>query len=145
MTLPTGYADEDALATYMDGVLGTDADFAQQLNWSVAGGDYNEAVYETMFAYGTDDLSSISGMSNIRYLRALARRELWQLVMQRTGDRVDSGGAVEGGGVSNSQLYQHAKEQYRLAEAAAAQIARDIVTTTTRPTVFARVKGRRGS
>lgn len=78
MALPAGY-DELQLASYMHTTLGA---MATRLGWSVAVGDYSEAVNEAVAAYGADDITSITGRENLRKLRALARREAWRSVVQ---------------------------------------------------------------
>lgn len=78
MAYPASYT-EQSLAEYMHATLGA---MATRLGWTVDDGDYTEAVNEAVAAYGTDDISGISGRDNLRKLRALARREVWRLVVQ---------------------------------------------------------------
>lgn len=111
MELPSVY-DATNLANFMHGVLGED-DAARDLNWSVAQGDYDEPVVETMLAYGVDDLGSVTGLENIRRLRAIARRELWRTVMQRTVYKTDTN--TEGGNEAHSQLHRHARQMFEMA------------------------------
>lgn len=141
MSVPTVY-DEETLVLYMEDTLGAAA--VRQLDWSVAS-DYDEAVSETMLAMGTDDLATVTGLANIRLLRATARRELWRLVASRTAHLVDA--TTEGGGEDHSQLHEHAR---RMAEQAAAevveyQVLADAAASTelARPTIFAVASGRR--
>lgn len=78
MAYPASYT-EQSLAEYMHATLGA---MATRLGWTVDDGDYAEAVNEAVAAYGTDDITGISGRENLRKLRALARREVWRLVVQ---------------------------------------------------------------
>ncbi|MFW6182848.1 MAG: hypothetical protein ACOC8X_03555 [Chloroflexota bacterium] len=112
MAIPTGYT-EDELAQYMHETLGAD-DVARQLDWTPEEGHYDEAVFETLMAYGTDDIESITGLQNIRRLRAIARRELWRLVMQRTVHQRDTN--TEGGNDAHSQVHRHAREMFKMAD-----------------------------
>lgn len=114
MPAPTAYTEQE-LADYMHGVLGND-EMARALNWSVDDGDYEDAVDETLLAYGVDDVATVTGRNNIRKLRAYARRELWRTVMQRTVGKHDTQAAVEGGGESHSQIHAHARKMFRMAE-----------------------------
>lgn len=114
MAAPSSYT-EQTLAEYMHGVLGND-EMARALSWSVAEGDYGDAVDETLLAYGVDDISEISGRNNIRKLRTLARRELWRLVMQRTAGMHDTTAGVEAGGEEFSQIHAHARKMYDIAD-----------------------------
>lgn len=78
MAYPASYT-ETSLAEYMHATLGA---MATRLGWTVDDGDYTEAVNEAVAAYGTDDISGITGRDELRKLRALARREVWRLVVQ---------------------------------------------------------------
>ena len=62
MAAPTSY-NEAELKDYMDTMLGATATV---LTWTVAGGQYDEAVNETLLAYGVDDIDEIIGRANIR-------------------------------------------------------------------------------
>lgn len=85
MATPTSYTEE-SLATYMHDVAGG---IATVLGWTVAGNSYAEPVNETLFAYGTDDIGTVSGPVNLRKLRALARREMWRQAVATFAGWVD--------------------------------------------------------
>ncbi len=78
MAYPAAYT-EQSLAEYMHATLGA---MATRLSWTVDDGHYDEAVNEAIAAYGTDDVEGITERDNLRKLRALARREVWRLVVQ---------------------------------------------------------------
>ncbi len=125
MPTPTSY-DEQALADFMHDVLGAD-EVARDLNWSVPEGDYDEAVTETMLALGVESLGDVSGLENIRRLRAIARREVWRTVMQRTAHKTDTN--TEGGNEAHSQLHTHARRMFEMA----AVLVGDAYTDAVRP------------
>jgi hypothetical protein len=142
--VPTAYTEQQ-LILYMAGILDEDKAVARQLGWTTAS-DYDEAVVETMLAMGVDDLAGVTGLASIRLLRAVARRELWRLVAQRSVQFVDA--TTEGGGEEHSQLYEHARQMAEQA-AAEAEEAHLLVEGETagasRPTFFAVARGRRGA
>jgi hypothetical protein len=106
MAIPGAYSDS-TLKAYMHSVLGA---VATTLGWSVAGGHYDEAVNETVAAYGVDDVTTVAGRDNIRHLRALARREVWRAVMQATVSHYDL--STDGAQRSRSQIHTQAKEMF---------------------------------
>ena len=71
MPIPASYT-ESTLASYMDSVIGSLADV---LGWANSSSDYDEAVTDTLLAYGVDDIANATDM---RKLRTLARRAVWQ-------------------------------------------------------------------
>lgn len=107
MAVPTSYS-EGALAQYMHTVLGA---VATALGFDVSGGDYDEAVTETLFAYG---VSAIASAADIQKLRALARREAWRLAMNETAGDFDF--RADGGQYSRSQFHKQCKEAFESAE-----------------------------
>lgn len=110
MPLPVTYT-ETTLAEYMHSALG---DTAVALGWT-APDSYDEAVNETMLAYGTTDLSQVAGSANLRRLRAYARVEAWRQAMQYTA--ADFAFSADGASYSRDQIHEHAKAQLALAEA----------------------------
>lgn len=111
MAIPNTYT-EDELAVFMDSIL---AGVADVLEWSPAGGDYAESVNEALLAYGTDDISTITGLDNIKKLRALARREVWRSVMSATAADYDF--SADGGRYSRSMIHKMATDNFLKAEA----------------------------
>lgn len=108
MAVPTVYT-EDELADYMIGLAGEIA--TQKLGWTID--DLYEAVNDTLLAYGETDISLITGATNIRYLRLLARRELWKAIMQATAHEFSFGAALPGStNTSRQQLHEHAKQMF---------------------------------
>ncbi len=98
MALPTAYT-EATFKTYLHATAG---DVASVLGWSVAGGDYDEIVNETLFAYGVDDISEVTGRDNLRKLRALGRVALWRQASHDAAARFDF--SADGGSYSRSQI-----------------------------------------
>lgn len=115
MPAPSTYTEE-SLSAYMDSILGAVADV---LSWSVAGGDYAEAVNETLLAYGVDDIALVTGRENIKRLRALARREVWRAVVNVTAGDYDF--EADGGKYSRSEINKMAMQNLIRAESEAAE------------------------
>lgn len=99
MAVPTAYT-EDGLKTYMHAMLGA---VATALSWDPVAGDYDEAVIETLLAYGVAGIASATDMTK---LRALARREVWRAVMAETA--MDYDFAADGGRYDRSQMHEQA-------------------------------------
>jgi hypothetical protein len=100
MAVPTGYT-ETTFKTYLHKVAG---DVASVLGWSIAGGDYDEVVYEALFMYEADDITTISGRDNVRKLRVLGRVALWRQAMSDAAARYDF--AADGGDYKRSQMLE---------------------------------------
>lgn len=126
MTAPTSYT-EDGLRTYMHSIIAHDdtcSELASSMAWAVASSAYDEAINEALLVYGTADITTISGIGNIRQLRAIARMELWRLVAGRTVDKYQtSEGAVS---ISKNQIHEHAVVMLDMAESEAAALDVDI-------------------
>lgn len=84
MPTPTAYTEE-TLAAYMQDVLG---EVASALGYD-PGASYTEAVNEAVVQYGVDDISEVSGRDAVRLLRALARVQAWQKVINDTAGDYD--------------------------------------------------------
>lgn len=113
MPAPTSYT-EDTLADFMQAVLKS---VATDLTWTDTA-DYQEAINETLLAYGAAD---IADASNITKLRLLARREVWRAVAEETAGHTDvdvSSGPVVGVNAKLSQIHTHALGMIKLAEQA---------------------------
>lgn len=81
------------------------------LSWSVAGGDYDETVADTELVLGT----AVADTTNIRALRAVARRELWRAVMQATSHLATAQTGVAGSIAFGKTVFDRAKELHKLA------------------------------
>jgi len=117
MAAPTSYT-EYTLANYMHTLIANDDlvnELVTTLKWNVTNGSYNEAINETLLVLEVDDIASISGRDAIRQLRAVARMELWRLVVQRTvpAYQVSDGVAT----TSRNQIWEHAKAMLEMATA----------------------------
>ena len=91
-------------------------DVASDLEWTVAGGDYDEALNEALLVYGTSDISTISGSDNIRKIRAVARREVWRVVMQRTAHKTRVSVGAPASTISAENIHAQARKQFEMAE-----------------------------
>ncbi|MCA9941633.1 MAG: hypothetical protein KC418_23495 [Anaerolineales bacterium] len=111
MPVPTAYT-EDELAAYMHSAL---RDVATAMGWSVAGGDYDEPVIDTLLAYGEDDIADATDMKK---LRALAMVAVWQAVVDATVGDYDF--SADGGSYSRAQLHDHAVARLTQAQTDAA-------------------------
>jgi hypothetical protein len=112
MAVPTAYT-EDTLKAYMHGRLGG---MASILEWTVAGGSYDEIVNDTLFGYGQTDISLITGAANIQLLRAYAGYYLWMAVAGGLANQMDYTHADSGATYKRSQLYDHALKMAQAAE-----------------------------
>ena len=106
MAAPSAYT-ETTLKTYMHAVLGA---VATTLEWTVVGEDYDEVLNETLLAYDTDDVTSITGRSNLLKLRTLSRREVWRAVMGEVSGDYDF--EDEAGNNKRSQVYRQAQGMF---------------------------------
>lgn len=112
MAVPTAYTDE-TLKTYMHAEL---REVGTALGWTVAAGSYDEALNETLLACG---VSSAASATDIRKVRALARREVWRAVVAATAGDYDF--SKEGASHSRSQAHAQARAMVKQAELEAAQ------------------------
>jgi len=110
MAAPITYTEE-ALSLYMMSVLGP---VASMLDWLTTPA-YDEAVSETLLAYGVGAIASVTGAANIKKLRTLARREAWRAVVQATVTQHDFSEA--GASYSLSQIHEQALAALKLADA----------------------------
>lgn len=108
MAAPTAYTEE-TLKAYMHTVLGA---VATALEWSVAGGQYDEPVNEVLLAY---DVTDIANATNVRKLRALARREAWRAAVNSLASNYNF--SADGARHDLSQVYEQAQKQLEAAEA----------------------------
>jgi len=106
VAIPSVYT-EKLFAGYLDAVLGETAD---TLGWSVGGGQYDEAVNETLLAYGERDIGAITGLENLRKLRTLGRVAVWRAVVGAVSGDYDF--AADGGDFDRSQVWEHAKRMF---------------------------------
>jgi len=106
MAAPASYS-ESSLLRYMDDVLGAVAD---ALGWTAASIEITEALNETLLAYGVSDVTGIAGISNLRKLRALARREAWRAAMTEAAADYDF--ENEAGVMKRSQVFAQAQKAY---------------------------------
>jgi len=107
MAAPTSYT-EQTLADFMLTCL---QDVATQLGWTALA-DVQEAINETLLAYG---VTTIAGATDIRKLRALARREVWHQVASATAGDYDF--TADGATYNRSQVHAQALQEFQAASA----------------------------
>jgi hypothetical protein len=113
MAVPSTYT-EKTLAEYMQAMLGKVAKALELTAVPGGAGDFQEAVNDALLAYGTNDISTISGMDNLLKLRALALKAAWQYVVNNFAALYDF--SADGGTYSRSQLFSQAKQALEQAE-----------------------------
>lgn len=116
MAIPTSYT-EKTLGQYMQTLLGAVARGLALNAGPNDAGDFTEAVNDCLLAYGTEDISTISGIAPITKIRALARVYAWQYVVTNFAALYDF--SADGGQYNRSQLFKQAKESLVLAQQAA--------------------------
>lgn len=116
MAPPSSYTEE-SFKDFLHDTIGDDKDLAELLGWTVAGGSYDEILNETLLAYGTDDIASVTGASNIRLLRAYGRVELWRSVAGRTSGEKSSISVANGSFSASKTTHERALAMLREAQA----------------------------
>ena len=116
MAVPASYT-EKALAEYMASLLGAVVTVLGLTVGASDAGDYEEAVNDTLLAYGTDDISSVSGRTNIQKLRVIAKAQAWQLAVNNFAAYTKF--SADGGSYDRNQLFEQAKQNLADAEVAA--------------------------
>lgn len=109
MPVPSNYATETDLATFMAGEIGR---IAAILGFTVPT-SYSETIIDTLITYGVE---SIDEATDIRKLRALARREVWRSVVAKLASGINF--TADGVTVNRAQLQQQAKVALNIAETA---------------------------
>jgi hypothetical protein len=115
MAPPTAYTEAE-LKTYLVAVL---SEVATVLGWTTATTQLAEAVNDTLLAYDTSDISTVSGATNIAKLRALGAVMAWRAAVNALGARYDF--AEADADQKRSQLHAQAKANLALAESYAAE------------------------
>jgi hypothetical protein len=116
MAIPTSYTEKQ-LGQFMQTALGKVAKALALNAGPNDAGDFAEAVIDALLAYGTDDISTVTGIASITKIRALARVAAWQYVVTNFTALYDF--SADGGSYNRSQLFKQAKESLQLAEQAA--------------------------
>lgn len=107
MPVPSSYT-EKSLAEYMYKAIGKVAPFLKIQLGTVDAGDLSEAVNDALIAYGTDNISLITGLSNIQKLRAVAEAAVWKYVVANFTVLYDF--SADGATYNRSQVYKQARE-----------------------------------
>jgi acyl-homoserine lactone acylase PvdQ len=111
MPIPTQYTETD-LKAFMHNCL---METASVLGWSVAAGQYDEAVISALLEYGT--VTTAEECTDLRKLRALARVSVWEAVASATAG--DHHYSADGGTFSPEQVHEHALVMLKAAKSAA--------------------------
>lgn len=98
MAAPNNYT-ETGLFIFMRDEL---QDVGRALNW-VNQVDYQPAIDETLLSLGVSVIGEITGIDNIRRLRAQARVHMWRMAAQATAGDFDFG--ADGGDYKRSQMH----------------------------------------
>jgi hypothetical protein len=106
MPVPTAYT-ETTLADFMNGQLGQ---FPAMFGWT-SPASYQEAVNETLLAYG---VNAIADATNIRKLRALARVEAWKQVLSELASKFKV--QADGSTFERQQMFEMASKSLAAAE-----------------------------
>lgn len=108
------YVDEAEYAAYLHRTLDRNG-FATAIGWSVVGASYADVVNEALRRHGTLDITTVTVALEIAMLNAYGRAELWRQVMEATFHERDTR-LADTSSADMSQIYEHASEQYALAE-----------------------------
>jgi hypothetical protein len=120
MSVPTTYT-ASALIDYMASVVGPDT--VAILKWTKPG-SYQEIVTDTLIAYGVENITEAT---NIRKLRAYARREVWRAVVEQTVPFYDLT-TPDGIRIERDQLHAQAVEAFKQASRDAGKFASYTIT-----------------
>jgi sulfite reductase alpha subunit-like flavoprotein len=82
MAVPTAYTTT-SLAVYLKYVPG---DIIDVLGWNTDSPQVQEAVNDALLEYGVTDAATITGIDELRRLRALGRRAIWRAIVQATAN-----------------------------------------------------------
>lgn len=117
MPIPVSYS-EDELAAFMLAELG---DVGADLGLSTAEddvkgplGDFTEPVNDVLLDYGTDDIASIEGTTNIKTLRAIGAVHAWRLAQKRAAARYDMTDGTQR--LNRGQVFAAIQKQLQQAE-----------------------------
>lgn len=112
MPVPTSYTEE-TLAAFMHAKLG---DVAGALGYAAAT-SYAEEVSDVLLTYDTDDISTISGMGNIKKLRTLAEMYAWRKAVGDLSAKYKF--SADGGSYERQQMFENAQRKLATLEAEA--------------------------
>jgi hypothetical protein len=104
---PSSYTDT-TLKEYMHTTV---AGVAAVLEWTVAGGDYDEPLNDVLLGLGLDDAS---GTTNVRLLRTAAKVAVWRAALAGLAAHVDE--TTDEDSFRSSQMHDMARHNLALAE-----------------------------
>jgi hypothetical protein len=111
MPIPTAYT-EATLSAFMNSQLGK---FPTAFGWTGVVTDYQEAVNDTLLAYGVNDIAQAL---DIKKLRAIACVQAWKQVTRRLANQFAF--TADGATYNRQQMHEMAIKELALAEAEAA-------------------------
>lgn len=130
MAIPLVYS-ELALSEYMHQVLGR---MAGRLAWAVGEHSYDEIVNDALTVYGNQDISAITGSSNIEKLRAVARFSVWRAAAEHLSADYDF--STDGQTFNRSQMQKAAAQARDNAERELIAVGVGIYAPTSTRTVY---------
>jgi hypothetical protein len=104
---PSSYTDT-TLKEYMHTTV---AGVAAVLEWTVAGGSYDEPLNDVLIGLGLDDASDAT---NVRLLRAAAKVAVWRAALGALASHVDE--TTDEDSFKSSQMHEMARRNLALAE-----------------------------
>jgi hypothetical protein len=104
---PSSYTDT-TLKEYMHVTV---AGVAAVLEWTVAGGSYDEPLNDVLIGLGLDDASDAT---NVRLLRAAAKVAVWRAALGALASHVDE--TTDEDSFKSSQMHEMARRNLALAE-----------------------------
>lgn len=113
MAIPASYT-EKTLAEFMYASLGKVASVLTVRLSPDGPGDLAEPVNDALLEYGTQTIGDITGVDNLRKLRAAARVAIWKYVVANFAALYDF--SADGASYDRSQMFKHATEALTLAE-----------------------------
>jgi hypothetical protein len=93
---------------------GISSGIAAMLRWTVAGGNYDEAVNDVLLTLNTSDLTTYTSTTQIKQVRAAAEYHYWRHVVAGTAPQHRF--SLDQQSFSPEQVHAHAKEQRDEAE-----------------------------
>lgn len=101
-------------ASFRDYLFGVLDEVGGLLGWTSGSVAVQEALNDALLEYGTSDITTILGGTNLRHLRAFGRRAIWRAVVQATAGRYDF--RDSDATFNRSQIQEQAREALKLAE-----------------------------
>lgn len=124
MAAPSSYT-ETSLAEYAHVTV---RDLAEKAGWTPQDGFYTEVINETLLALGVADVTTISGDTAIRALRAVTRRETWKALLASLASKHDF--STDAQSFKRNQMFDAAKTLFLMADTDCAALGVDSAAST---------------